>query len=312
MTECSKKESDSELDSIRQQLSGVVFRHSRDHRAGTMFPWVSVHRTTTATELMDVTLRPSVSVVVSGRQELDLGTTKITMGRNHFLITPAPLPTLTRIVEASPSQPFEALVLELDWETVSDVAAQLAQVPSPFGDGQPVGPETVSRCPSPTGYVNAPLLRSIMKLMELLESPEDLAVLGPTARREIVYRLLVSDRSGRLKAMINNGHPELPAARAVEYLRKNFMAETNIGRLAAHLAVSLSSLHHQFKTLTGMSPLQYRKRLRLSTAVHLMVVDRMTASAAARTVGYRSVSQFSRDFRQVYGMPPLRHVQRHR
>jgi len=149
-------------------------------------------------------------------------------------------------------------------------------------------------------------------LLRLLGKPEDAAVLAPLWHREILYRLWRSEQGEQLERMAQSDGSASGVAKAVIWLKENFDKPFSIKRIAKQTNMSPSGLHHHFKTLTNMTPLQYQKHLRLQEARRLMLVEAMDASAAAYQVGYVSRSQFSREYSRLFGAPPLQDVEQAR
>jgi AraC-like DNA-binding protein len=156
------------------------------------------------------------------------------------------------------------------------------------------------------------LLDPVLRLLKLLGKPEDSAVLAPLLQREILYRLWRCEQGEQLERMAQSDRNASGVVKAVIWLKENFDKPFSIKLIAQETNMSPSGLHHHFKTLTNMTPLQYQKHLRLQEARRLMLTDAMDASAAAYHVGYASRSQFSREYSRLFGAPPLRDVEQAR
>ena len=152
------------------------------------------------------------------------------------------------------------------------------------------------------------MLGALSRLIELLETPEDIPFLSHLIQREIVYRILRSPQGGRLRAIATTGNLSHRTARAIAWLRANYAKPLHMEELATVARMGVSTLHHQFRGLTAMSPLQYQKQLRLQAARQRMLMDGIDATSAAYEVGYESVSQFSREYRRFFGQPPIRDI----
>jgi AraC-like DNA-binding protein len=151
---------------------------------------------------------------------------------------------------------------------------------------------------------------AIVRLVRLLDGPATAPVLLPLITREIIYRLLMGQQGARLRHLaVLSGYPPL-ITRAVERLREDFDQPLRIEDLARELGMSVSSLHHHFKAVTAMSPLQFQKQLRLQEARRLMLSEDHDAASAAYRVGYRDASHFNREYKSLFGVPPMRDVQR--
>ncbi len=152
------------------------------------------------------------------------------------------------------------------------------------------------------------LVDAVIRLVRLLDQPQDIAALAPLIEQEIFYRLLTGPEGGRILNMALAERPGNKVARAARWLRENFHQPLKIGRLASSVGMSASSLHHHFKAVTAMTPMQYQKQLRLNEARRLMMVEKLDAGTAGYRVGYQSASQFSREYSRFYGRSPARDV----
>lgn len=158
--------------------------------------------------------------------------------------------------------------------------------------------------------LDASLLDAVVRLVRLLDSPAEARVLRPLITREIVYRLLMGEQGNRLRHLaLLGGHTDR-IAEAVERLRKDFDQPLRIDRLARELGMSVSGFHHHFKAVTAMSPLQFQKQLRLQEARRIMLGENLDAASAGSRVGYDDASQFSREYKRLFGHPPVRDVER--
>lgn len=171
-------------------------------------------------------------------------------------------------------------------------------------DDIPEGPPSTHRQGLVVGETTVGLLGAAMRMLELLDIP----FLGPLAHREILYRILRTPQAGRLRAIATSGDLVQRTARAISWLRENYAKPLRMEELASTARMGVSTLHRQFRALTGMSPLQYQKQLRLQTARQRMLMDGFDATTAAYEVGYESVSQFSREYSRFFGLPPIRDV----
>ncbi|EFC91076.1 transcriptional regulator, AraC family [Dethiosulfovibrio peptidovorans DSM 11002] len=152
------------------------------------------------------------------------------------------------------------------------------------------------------------MLEAFLRLVNLLKSPEDLPVLGLMIKREIFYRLLVGEQGPKLRRIVTAGNHSHSIASTIEWLRRNFADQIKMDELASRSGMSQSTFHHHFRSVTAMSPLQFQKRLRLNEARRLMLTERLDAATAAFQVGYESPSQFSREYKRLFGTPPAQDV----
>jgi AraC-like DNA-binding protein len=158
--------------------------------------------------------------------------------------------------------------------------------------------------------VDAGLLDAVVRLVRLLDSPTEARFLAPLVTREIVYRLLMGEQGGRLHHVAALGGHGHRIARALERLRKDFDRPLRIEDIARELGMSVSGFHHHFKSVTAMSPLQFQKQLRLQEARRLMLGEDLDAASAGYRVGYGDASHFTREYKRLFGAPPVRDVER--
>jgi transcriptional regulator GlxA family with amidase domain len=160
------------------------------------------------------------------------------------------------------------------------------------------------------GETNARMLETFDRLVQLLDEPAAAPVLAPLIHKEIYYRLLVGEQGWLLWQLATVGSHGHRVARAIEWLKLHFAAALRVDDLAGLVQMSPSRFHHHFRQITGMSPLQFQKHLRLNEARRLMLTEQVDAAAAAYQVGYESASQFSREYSRQFGAPPRKDVTR--
>jgi AraC-like DNA-binding protein len=150
----------------------------------------------------------------------------------------------------------------------------------------------------------------MVRVARLLDAPAEAPVLLPLLTREIIYRLLRGEQGARLRHLAILGGYTPTIARAIERLRQDFDQPLRVESLARELGMSVSGLRHHFKTVTALSPSQFQKRLRQLEARRLMVCEDFDAASAAYRVGYQDASHFNREYKSLFGVPPMRDVQR--
>jgi transcriptional regulator GlxA family with amidase domain len=158
--------------------------------------------------------------------------------------------------------------------------------------------------------LDEPLLDAVLRMVRLLDAPDDIAVLAPVVLREIYYRMLRGELGHRLVDLSQGGGGNHRIVRAIEWLKQRYAAPLRIEDLAEAVHMSPSALHHRFKAVTAMSPLQYQKHLRLHEARRLMFANGVECATAGHLVGYESASQFSREYRRLFGAPPRAEIAR--
>ncbi|MBS1834925.1 MAG: AraC family transcriptional regulator [Acidobacteria bacterium] len=265
-------------------------------RLDTAMPGLYVSRRVKPTEPMNGTYEPSVAVVAQGRKRVTVGSSSLVYDTSHFLLTSLDLPIVGQVVEASEEAPFLCMLLKFDMALVREMMlSEQTDAAAPSSD-----------LAMNLGQITPGILRPCVRLLELLETPEDIPALAPLAQRELIYRLLKSDGGARLRAIATQGDQSNRTARAVAWIRDNYAAPLRMEQLADVAGMGVSTLHHHFRALTAMSPLQYQKQLRLQMARGRMLTEGLDAASAAFAVGYESASQFSREYSRFFGAPPLR------
>jgi AraC-like DNA-binding protein len=219
----------------------------------------------------------------------------------HYLLLSAGLPLVSRILEASKERPYLGLRVLLDPAIITAVLVEADHLaPRANGDPRALNVSTIS----------ANLLDAVVRLVRLVDTPNDYKMLAPLIIREIVYWLVLGEQHGRLRRIALVGASEHRMSKAIELIRKNYDKLLHITRVARTLGMSVSGFHHHFKSATAMSPLQFQKQLRLQEARRLLIADDCDAATAAYRVGYDDPSHFSREYKRLFGEPPMRDVER--
>jgi AraC-like DNA-binding protein len=260
-----------------------------------------LHRLSSPTGPVHGVSEPALCVIAQGSKEVFLGEDRYQYDPAHYLLTTVELPVVSQVLEASKEQPYLSARLQLDPTLVGSVLVE-ADVPSPRGHGDVKAMDV-----SP---LDASLLDAVVRLVRLVDSPTDARVLAPLVTREIVYRLLVGAQGARLRHIVVLGGSTHRIAKAVDLLRKDFNQPLRIESIAQELGMSVSGLYHQFKAVTALSPLQFQKRLRLQEARRLMLGEHLDAASAGYRVGYDDATHFNRDYKSLFGLPPMRDVER--
>lgn len=287
-----------ELITTRKALGKRVARWtSPNKRTFTAISDLSMSCYTATTQQTCSIHEPSLCLVAQGAKRVVLGKETYTYDAYHFLITSVELPVVAQVIEASPDKPYLGVVLGIDRRSI---AQMLVENEIPIRRPQQTSRGMV------VSEVTLPLLNAFTRLIDLLDTPEDIPMLAPLVQREILYRLLVSDQGERLRQIGAAGTQSHQIALAIDWLRENYKQPLHIEDLATHAKMSSSTLHRHFRTVTAMSPLQFQKSLRLHEARRLMLTEHLDAASAAFQVGYESHSQFNREYSRFFGAPPLR------
>jgi len=268
-------------------------------QVSTAIPELSLRRYESPRKPASYMLEQSICLIAQGRKRVVLGEDEYVYDASHFLLTSVDLPVVAQIIEASPEKPYFGLMLKLDQNEISQMMMD-SHMPPPRQQSASRG-IAVSK-------ITLPVLEIFHRLLNLLDDPESIPIIGPLIQRELVYRLLVGDQGPRLRQLVNVGSRSHQIGQAIEWLKNNFDQPLRIAELADRVGMSTSRFHHHFRTMTAMSPLVFQKRLRLNEARQLMLTKYMGASDAAFQVGYDSPSQFSREYSHLFGAPPLQDI----
>jgi AraC-like DNA-binding protein len=266
----------------------------------TSVPRVTLIRVSEPTVAVPVLYRPALCIVAQGRKRVILGEAIYHYGAGESLVVSVDLPVMGQVTEASPAEPYLCLQLDLD-------PAMIGELMLEAGQGAPAERAGMGLCVSalPSALVDA-----ATRLVQLIETPEDIPFLAPLIEREILYRFLQTEQSARLRQIATADTRLASVNRAINWLKAHFTEPFTIESVAQAAYLSPSALHHAFKAVTAMSPLQYQKQLRLQEARRLMLSQGMDAASAGFQVGYESPSQFSREYARQFGAPPLRDIAR--
>jgi AraC-like DNA-binding protein len=291
---------DDRVNVARQALTGSIARWTSEEALPPIdVPGLYFFRQDGPTEPMSVVYEPSVCLVVQGAKRVLLGNEAFVYDDNHYLITSVNLPTFVQVLEASKERPLLGLKLTFDLHEVSQL---IIDSNFPHHRAQQSGHGMA------TSEVTLPLLTAFQRLIDLLDEKDDIPILAPIIRKEIIYRLLVGEQGARLRQIASAGSQSQQVARVIDWLNNNFTQQLRIDDLASQARMSTSSFHNHFRAMTALSPLQYQKHLRLHEARRLMLSESLDAATAAFQVGYESPSQFNREYRRLFNAPPLRDV----
>ncbi|ELB2148527.1 AraC family transcriptional regulator [Vibrio parahaemolyticus] len=256
-------------------------------------------RWTTPTPPTSYTHNPSICLIAQGRKRVLLGEESFIYDANHFLISSVDLPIIANIIEASEEQPYLGLIMELDLTEISQLIVDSELAFTQAKEAQ----KGIA-----IGELSESLLDAFVRLAELLDEGQNIKILAPIIKREIFYRLLMSEQGTRLHQIVTAGSHSHQIAKAIDWLKNNFVKPLSVGDLASFTGMSKSSFYTHFRSMTSMTPLQFQKKLRLSEARRLMLTENLDAMAATFKVGYESPSQFSREYSRLFGAPPSKDI----
>ncbi|MEZ0373091.1 MAG: AraC family transcriptional regulator N-terminal domain-containing protein [Candidatus Sericytochromatia bacterium] len=262
-------------------------------------PWLSLYSRTEATCPQKNVYEPVVAVVLQGRKQVSVGEESFIYDESRFLLATIDMPVCSHIMEASPDKPYQAMIARLELGKVRQLILDY-EIPAPKVTTMVRG--------IATGPATPELLGAFKRLLDLLETPRDIPVLSALIYQEILYYLLRSEQGGRLWQMAMSGSQSNRIQKIVNWMLRHYAEPLRMEDLAEMAAMSVSSMHHYFREITSMSPLQFQKQLRLQEARRLMLIEDLDAGMAAIRVGYESASQFSREYARYFGQPPKRDI----
>ncbi|EKE87073.1 AraC family transcriptional regulator [Idiomarina xiamenensis] len=242
-----------------------------------------------------IVYRPAVCFMLQGAKELQVGSSSVTYARLNYLLIPVMIPVSGRVSLASPAQPYVGLSFNFD-------IAELHELMLLLGDRIPAAKTNHSGLS--VGTMDADMMQLLERLVELLEKPDDAAVLLPLIKREMMYRLLLGELGGQLRDFHLIDSQAGRIAQVIEMLKQRFHEPLRVRDLADAVHLSESALYQAFKSVTAMSPIQFQKKLRLDEARRIMLFEGMDVSSACYQVGYESPSQFSREYSRLFGRSP--------
>jgi len=289
---------------IRAKLARkIADRAVREPDTPTGIPGLRLYRRSLPTACTSATYEPSLIVFLQGQKRINVGKTTYLCDGSNFLLTSVDLPVVSEVIAATPKEPILGLIFKLEMPVVREILSQ-----QEFH----LREESADARAMAVGVTSLELLDACSRLLDLFNAPQDIPILSNLIQREIIYRLLRSPQGKHLRAIATLGEQSQRTAKAVEWLRVNYSKPLRVEELASMARMGVSTLHHQFRSLTAMSPLQYQKQLRLHVARERMINEGLDAASAAFEVGYESASQFNREYSRFFGQPPMRDIKARR
>ena len=281
------------------ELAKTIARYAeKDGVHETAVPRLSIVRISKPSEPMHGVHKAAICLVAQGRKQLIVGEEVFRYEPSQQLLVSLDLPLIGQVIEASEDEPYLSMKLELDLDMCTEMLLKMPPAPAETDFGL-----SISKTPPE-------LFDAMVRLLKLHETPEDVAELAPLIEREILYRLLKSEQAGFIRRMFEPQHRHRHVGRAISWIQENFTRAFTIEEVASLSGMSPSSLHQHFRDATAMSPLQYQKQLRLQEARRLILTRSLDAATAGHSVGYESPSQFSREYKRLFGAPPQRDIER--
>lgn len=276
----------------------IALRHAPPGLTITRIPRVDICVGQGNTDKAPCLYRSMVCFILQGSKHVAINDNRLSYDSEQYLISALDLPLIGQIVDAEDGQPYVAVSLVLDPAILAELASTMPFVREreQNGIGIMINPMTAS------------LRDTLLRLLALLDTPDDIPVLGPMLERELLYRLLQGPQGQLLRQIAQPDGALGSIRRAVAWIRDNYNSRLRIEALCDSSGMSRASLHRHFRLLTGLSPIQYQKQLRLQEARQLLLAGEHRASDVAFVVGYESTSQFSREYLRQFGVSPIRDV----
>jgi AraC-like DNA-binding protein len=244
---------------------------------------------------------PSLCIVAQGMKQILLAEEHFKYGPTDYLLTSVNLPVTAQVIEASSDVPYLSLKLEFTPSQILEVLSK-SEIP--------MGPKENAKRAMYVNQIDSSMLDAVIRLVRLLDNPEDITILAPLFTKEILYRVLQGPHGNTLKEMAIEGSYIYRVKDVITHIMNNYNQSFRIEELAKIANMGVSSLHRHFKEVTAMSPIQFQKQLRLQEARHLLLSESTDAADVAFRVGYESSSQFSREYSRMFGFPPREDVKR--
>lgn len=282
------------IDIVQQHVAG-------EQRVATAIPFLSLLRSSHPTPVTKGVLKPSCCVILQGQKRVHLAGDILDYGPGEYLAVSVDMPASGHIVNATPDKPYLLLNIALD---PAEIAAIVLEAQVAIDSQQPVRGAFV-------GQTDHDLQEALYQLVRLLQAPPaEAAFLAVGLKREIIYRMLTGPHGRQLYQNVVLDQQDHGISKAIAWLKDHYDQPIRVEDLAQATNMSVSSLHHRFKAVTTMGPMQYQKQLRLQQARTLLLNGDIDASTAAYKVGYESASQFSREYRRLFGAPPMQDIRK--
>lgn len=283
-----------------QRLCNLIDKYcDPDGAVRTAIEPVGIYRATGPSLKVPTIYKPCLCLIISGAKEVTLGQEVYRYEPGQLLAASVDLPLVGHVTNASTEVPYRSLSLDLDAKILSELVTNM---------DLNIGLEGDSTRGLFVEQTTQSLVDAVLRVVDLLDHPDEIPVMLPLLMREVHYRLLRTGQGIFIARLAMGGSNMQRISSVLRLMKDNFDKPLRVDELAEHANMSPSSFHHHFKQVTAMSPLQYQKRLRLTTARQIMLAEMKDAASAAYAVGYESTSQFSREYARMFGAPPMRDV----
>ncbi|KQQ55501.1 AraC family transcriptional regulator [Pseudomonas sp. Leaf127] len=287
------------LQLLRRLIEKVTTQIGLNEVCATSIPGLTFYRMAELGTPTYCIYEPCVAIILQGAKEITFGEEACEFGQGAFFVTSVDIPTLARVTAANEQTPYLSVVLKLDLAMLNEVIQTL----------EPTRQEMASQARGfASGAASSEMLDAFTRLSTLIERPLEAGLMSNLIKREICVRLLLSSAGQWLRSVTRDGYRDKGIVRAIEWLKHHYDKPLHVADLAQRSGMASSTLHHNFRKLTGTSPVQYQKSLRLQAARSLMLTDRVDVNTAALRVGYESVAQFSREYARRFGAPPSKDI----
>ncbi|WLE61930.1 AraC family transcriptional regulator [Burkholderia plantarii] len=281
-------------DALRDAMRDVIERHCAAPYQPTAIDGLTLFRIASAAPPNHALYNPRLVLVVQGGKQVGFGDLAFRVTTGNFLVVTVDIPVTTQIETTPDGRPHMALTLSLDRALLAEVLPRVV--------AEPVA--TASPAALDAAPLTADLLDPFARLLRLLDTPADIGFVAPLIVRELYYRLLSGGVGPTLTQFALNSSHVAKIGRVTEWIKAHYAEPMRIDALAELAGMSLTSFHRHFKNLTSMTPIQYRTQVRLREARRMLISDGEGAGAIGLKVGYESQSQFSRDYKRLFGAPP--------
>ncbi len=288
------------IEKLNSALKDVILRHMKTPDARpSAIPGLTLVRREETNSSERCFEKPLASVIVQGCKQSTIGTQSYSICKNQCLVAAVDMPSISHAIDPTVEKPFLSLFFYLDKKILTELISEMEPEERPsFSREQGVS----------VAEAEPEFLEALLRLAELLDKPKQIAVRAPIILRELHYLLLVGPQGSALQGLYACGSQDSQVINAITIMRQNISTPLRMDSLARQVSMSISSLHRHFKSITGFSPLQYHKQLRLYEAQRLMLMENERAASAAMAVGYESVTQFNREYKRMFGEPPHRDI----
>ncbi len=286
------------------ELRELALRHAAP-LCRELLPNLTLWTSRGSTAKTPVIYEPMLYFTLQGIKRMTVGERQLDHRPGSFLLASIDVPVVCAVQDCSPERPYLGLAVKLEPAAVAALLLELPPRPEPVPDAARDELETMVQSPTTSAMGDA-----LLRLVRLVEAPDDVPLLAPMIERELLYRVLQSEHGAVLRQFARADSRVRQIHRAVKWIRAHLAEPLPVEKLASIASMSVSSFHRHFKAVTGLSPLAYHKQMRLREARRRLLAEPGAIASVAFSVGYESASQFSREYTREFGMPPARDAAR--